>query len=45
MTRLAHLATVLDRLKADDYANVRHMTLKLPRSRRKKAKQPSEVAC
>ena len=45
VSRLAYLATVLARLKADDYAGMRHMTVRLPRARRKKSEQPAETAC
>ena len=45
MSRLAYLATVLARLKADDYAGMRHMTVRLPRVKRKQVGPPTENAC
>ena len=39
MSMLAYLATALAHLKADDYAHIRHMRIKLPAAKRSKAKQ------
>ena len=44
VSRLAYVATVLARLKANDYAGMRHMTVRLPRRRRKPI-IPPEDAC
>ena len=45
VSRLAYLATALARLKANDYAGMRLMTVRLPRSRRERGKLPPELAC
>ena len=45
ISRLAYLATALARLRADDYAGMRHMTVHLPRLRPEKAEAPPEMAC
>ena len=45
IARLAYLATVLARLRANDYAGMRHMTVRLPRSQSKKGEAPPEAAC
>ena len=45
IARLAYLATALARLRANDYAGMRHMTVRLPRSQSKKGDAPPEAAC
>ena len=45
MSRLAYLSTVLARLKADDYVRMRHMRVRLPKAKRRKAKELPETAC
>ena len=42
MSMLSYLVTALAYLKADDYAHMRHMRIKLPKAQRKKAQQPQE---
>ena len=39
---LSYLATALARLKADDYAHMRHMRIRLPDAKRRKAKREAE---
>ncbi len=45
MSRLSYLATVLARLKSDDYVGMRHMTVKLPPARRWEAEHPPGLFC
>ncbi len=42
MSILSYLATVLARLKADDYAHLRHMRIKMPPAKRPKKKRESD---
>ena len=42
MSTLAYLATALAHLKADDYAHMRHMRIKMPTAKRSKKKRESE---
>ena len=42
MSMLSYLSTVLAHLKADDYAHMRHMRIKLPPAKRAKAKPGPE---
>ena len=39
MATLTYLATVLAHLKADDYAQIRHMRIKMPPDKRPKEKR------
>ena len=43
MSTLAYLATALAHLKADDYANMRHMRIELPPASRAKHRQEQDV--
>ena len=45
IARLTYLATALARLKANDYAGMRHMTVRLPRSQRGDGEPPPGMAC
>ena len=45
LSTLAYLATALAHLKADDYAHMRHMRIKLPKARRREPEQPPARAC
>ena len=45
IARLAYLATVLAKLRANDYAGMRHMAVRLPRLRRNKGEPLLETAC
>ncbi len=45
MSMLTYLATALAHLKADDYAHMRYMRIKLPKARRREPEQPPERAC
>ena len=45
MSMLTYLATALAHLQADDYANMRHMRIKLPKARRSEPQQSPEPAC
>ena len=42
MSMLSYLSTALAHLKADDYAHMRHMRIRLPAAKRAKAKQVEE---
>ena len=42
MSILTYLATALAHLKANDYAHLRHMRIRLPAATRTRAEQPSE---
>ena len=42
MSVLSYLATALAHLKADDYAHMRHMRIRLPDARRNRAKQEAD---
>ena len=45
MSMLSYLATALAHLKANDYARMRHMRIKLPKAQRRKAQKSSKGAC
>ncbi len=45
LSTLAYLATALAHLKADDYAHMRHMRIKLPKARRREPEQPPGRSC
>ena len=45
MSMLSYLATALAHLKADDYAHMRHMRIRLPEERRRKREEQPERSC
>ena len=44
MSMLSYLATALAHLKADDYAHMRHMRIKLPKARERQPAQDVDPA-